>query len=147
MAQRTEGNDVTVRHEGPVWDFDEWEDDTDDADLLTYDSARIPDREMLGGLPAKERTRLIDAFVRQEIARVLRVAPEAVETSGRTMSALGVGSVAGMQIQRRLEAVLDVEVNLQMLLLANSAGELIDCLAKQLGHGDATRSRQNRRPA
>ncbi|MEN8655964.1 acyl carrier protein [Streptomyces sp. 21So2-11] len=137
---------MTIQQEAPIWDFGDWEEDEADESLLGAE-IHIPERETLAGLPERERTRIVEAFVRRELARVLGMAPYEVETFGLTMSALGVGSVAGLQIQSRLQSALDVEVNLQMLLLANSAGELIDCLAGQLGPGDSPHARRSRRPA
>ncbi|MGI5469156.1 acyl carrier protein [Streptomyces sp. CA-132043] len=124
-----------------AWDVDAWEfDDEADDDLLGPEVA-VPGRSVMVTLPLAERTRIIDAYVRRELARVLGVAPRDIGVAGRTMNSLGIGSVAGLQLQNRIERALEVEVNLQMLLLANSAQELIDCLAGQLGplgHGHRT---------
>lgn len=125
------------------WDFDDWEEDTD-SELLGVE-VTLPGRAALAALSEEDRAWTIEQYVRQELGRVLGVAPQDVETSGRTMNSLGVGSVAGLQIQNRIEAALDVEVNLQMLLLANSAGEFIDCLAGQLGPGDSVHAQRSRR--
>lgn len=121
------------------FDFDD-EDGVWDADILGPE-VTVPDRDVLAELPSAERTRIIEELVRQELGRVLRVPPADIETTGSTMNALGVGSIAGLQIQSQLEAALQVEVNLQQLLLANSAAELIDCLAGQLGPGDSVHAR------
>ncbi|MEU6056336.1 acyl carrier protein [Streptomyces xanthochromogenes] len=126
-----------------TWDFDDWEDPDDD---LLADAVLVPDRDTLRALAPSERTDIVERYVRQELARVLGIAPAAIETTGCTMNGLGVGSVAGLQIQNRIEADLGVEVNLQMLLLANSADEFIDCLAGQLGPGDSVHATRSRRP-
>lgn len=130
------------------WDIDDrdFDDRDEDADEEILGAAvHVPDRDTLGALSLEERTDIIDQYVRQELARVLGIAPNAVETAGCTMNSLGVGSVVGLQIQNRMETALGVEVNLQMLLLANSAAELIECLAGQLGPGDSVHARRSRR--
>ncbi|MFC9932110.1 acyl carrier protein [Streptomyces sp. NPDC127190] len=78
------------------------------------------------------RRRFLDRYVRREIGHVLGLAPHRIDTTGRTMYSLGIGSIAGLELQCRLEAGLGVAVDLQRLLRANSAAELIDCLTKQL---------------
>ncbi|WP_062705549.1 acyl carrier protein [Streptomyces regalis] len=93
----------------------------------------VPDRAALATAGRAERTRMLDGYVRQELGWVLGIAPHLVDTTGRPMSSLGIGSIAGLELQHRMEAALHVELNLQMLLLANSAAELVDCLAGQLG--------------
>lgn len=96
-----------------------------------------PSLAQLAACDLAERTRLIDAYVRAELARVLRVEPHTIDTEGRPMNSLGIGSITGLELQRRMEAVLQVDVNLNMLLRANSAAELVDCLAGQLGPEDS----------
>ncbi|MCH0542326.1 acyl carrier protein [Streptomyces sp. MUM 203J] len=113
------------------WDWDDWEDwDPEPGPPVAVDP---PDPARLASAPLPERTRVIDRYVREELGRVLGVAPELIDTTGRPMRSLGIGSITGMELQHRMEAALHVEVNLQRLLLANSAAELIDCLAGQLG--------------
>ncbi|MEV6655086.1 acyl carrier protein [Streptomyces sp. NPDC051219] len=121
--------------------WDDWY-DADDADHAANAAAddaprkaevTAPDPAALALADHAERTRIVDQYVREEIGRVLGVAPHLIDTSGRPMRSLGVGSIMGMELQHRMEAALHVEVNLQRLLLANSAAELIDCLAGQLG--------------
>lgn len=109
--------------------------------------ADVPGRAELAGAGIEERTRMLDGYVRREIGRVLGIAPHQVDTTGRTMSSLGVGSIAGLELRCRMEAALDVELDLQMLLLANSAAELVDCLAGQLGPRTAARPSATADPA
>jgi hypothetical protein len=92
----------------------------------------VPDRAALAAADHGERTTVLDTYVRQELGRVLGIPPRSVDTTSRPMNSLGIGSIAGLELQRRMEAALQVELNLQMLLLANSAAELVDCLADQL---------------
>ncbi|CAL9619790.1 hypothetical protein SUDANB6_05836 [Streptomyces sp. enrichment culture] len=93
----------------------------------------VPDLVALSAAAPDERTRMLDAYVRQELGRVLRISPHLVDTTDRPMNSLGIGSIAGLELQYRIEAALHVDLNLQMLLLANSAAELIDCLAGRFG--------------
>ncbi|MFC7266005.1 acyl carrier protein [Streptomyces lutosisoli] len=96
-------------------------------------TAEPPDPARLAALAPEERRRTLDRYIRDEIGRLLGIAADRVDTTGRTMYSLGIGSIAGLELQCRLEAALHVTVDLQRLLRANSAAELIDCLAGQLG--------------
>ncbi|WP_405858355.1 acyl carrier protein [Streptomyces sp. NBC_00090] len=93
----------------------------------------VPDRAALAAADHSERSSMLDTYVRQELGRLLGIPPQSVDTTDRPMNSLGIGSIAGLELQYRMEAALQVELNLQMLLLANSAAELVDCLAGQLG--------------
>lgn len=93
----------------------------------------VPDRAALATLGYDERRRALDTYVRQELGRLLGIDPHQVDTQAKTMNSLGVGSIAGMELQYRIESTLHVQLNLQRVLLANSAAELIDCLTHQLG--------------
>ncbi|MFE2558255.1 acyl carrier protein [Streptomyces sp. NPDC059352] len=95
----------------------------------------VPDRAALAAADHSERSSMLDTYVRQELGRLLGIPPQSVDTTDRPMNSLGIGSIAGLELQYRMEAALQVELNLQMLLLANSAAELVDCLAGQLGEG------------
>ncbi|AXL89670.1 hypothetical protein C4J65_16205 [Streptomyces sp. CB09001] len=135
--------DLTTRN----WVFD----DLDDLDDLDYEFERDhvaepepPDLAHLAACDPAERTRLIDVYVRGELARVLRVPPDTIDTVGRPMNSLGIGSINGLELQRRMESVLRVDVNLNRLLRANSAAELIDCLAGQLGPEDSLHKHDGR---
>ncbi|RKN62043.1 hypothetical protein D7231_31435 [Streptomyces klenkii] len=92
-----------------------------------------PDLRLLAVTGLAKRRELLETYVRQELGRALRVPPHTIDTTGRPMNSLGVGSIMGLELQRRMEDALKVEVDLQRLLRANSAAELIDCLAGQLG--------------
>ncbi|MFF6782495.1 phosphopantetheine-binding protein [Streptomyces sp. NPDC012510] len=123
--------------------WDDWY-DADDAsadDAPRKAEVTAPDPAALALADPAERLRVVDRYVREEIGRALGVAPHLIDTSGRPMRSLGVGSIMGMELQHRMEAALHVEVNLQRLLLANSAAELIDCLAGQLGGDGHTHPR------
>ncbi|MGK5549722.1 acyl carrier protein, partial [Streptomyces sp. URMC 127] len=107
-----------------------------------------PDLRLLAVTGLAERRVILETYVRQELGRVLGVPPHTIDTTGRPMNSLGVGSIMGLELQRRMEDALQVEVDLQRLLRANSAAELIDCLAGQLGDDeDDPHRRASRRPA
>lgn len=91
----------------------------------------VPARDVRAAVDHQDRIRELDAYVRRLIGRVLGVAPHLVDTEGRPMNSLGIGSIAGLELQRRMERDLHVRVDLQRLLLAGSAAELVDCLAGQ----------------
>ncbi|TDT28679.1 phosphopantetheine binding protein [Streptomyces sp. BK208] len=136
--------DLTTKN----WVFD---DDLDDLEDLDYEFERDhvaepepPDLAHLAACDPAERTRLVDRYVRDELARVLRVPPDTIDTVGRPMNSLGIGSINGLELQRRMESVLRVDVNLNRLLRAHSAAELIDCLAGQLGPGDSLHKHNGR---
>lgn len=131
---------TTMDRTTKTWIFD----DLDELDDLDYEFEREhvvevvpPSLAHLASRDLAERTRLLDEYVRAELARVLRVPPDTIDTVGRPMNSLGIGSINGLELQRRLEAVLKVDVNLNRLLRANSAAELVDCLAGQLGPEDS----------
>lgn len=132
---------MTMDQTTQTWVFDDLDDELDDLDY-EFEHDQIvevvpPSLTHLASVGLAERTRLIDAYVRGELARVLRVAPESIDTVGRPMNSLGIGSITGLELQRRMEASLRVDVNLNRLLRANSAAELVDCLAGQLGPEDS----------
>ncbi|MDW8805217.1 acyl carrier protein [Streptomyces scabiei] len=104
--------------------------ETEDGDTV---ETTVPDVAVLHSVGLPERTAILDRYIRGELGRVLGIHPRHVDTTGRPMSCLGVGSISGMELQYRMEGALGVELNLQRLLLANSAQELIDCLAWQFG--------------
>ncbi|WP_424893586.1 acyl carrier protein [Streptomyces sp. XH2] len=130
------------------WDLDL----ADDYDDLPPAGAGAPGQDVVAPDPADlaavgldERTALLDAYVRGELGRVLHVAPGSIDVAGRTMNSLGVGSINGLELQARMESALGIEVDLQRLLRANSAAELIDCLAGQLGPEDSPHKSAARR--
>ncbi|GAA3302646.1 acyl carrier protein [Streptomyces cinereospinus] len=122
-----------------TWVFDDL-DAFDDGDYEFEQDTVVevdpPDPAHLAACDEPERVRLIDAYVRAELARVLRVPPHTIDTEGRPMNSLGIGSINGLELQRRMETALSLDVNLNMLLRANSAAELIACLSGQLGPED-----------
>ncbi|MEV1026097.1 acyl carrier protein [Streptomyces sp. NPDC050264] len=75
-----------------------------------------------------ERERLLEDHVCQEIGRVLHCPAEAVDRH-QTMTDLGVGSMIGLELQRRIAAALEVEPDLTFILRAADTGTL----ARHLG--------------
>lgn len=96
-----------------------------------------PDPAAPAAARPEELARSVEAYVRRELGRILGIAPELVDITGEPMNSLGVGSVAGLELQRRIEAALPVRVDLARLLRAESATELIDHLLEQLGAAPA----------
>jgi hypothetical protein len=90
-----------------------------------------PDPDVLAQAGGEERRLLIEHYVRQELGRVLRLEPKAVATTGRSLNSIGVGSIIGLELQRRMQDALRVRIDLRRVLLAGSAAELVDHLAGQ----------------
>jgi hypothetical protein len=110
----------------PDW---EWEEDL--AEDIPPVQVVAPDLAVLAEADADELRRLLDDYVRRELGRVLRLDPESVVTSGRPLVTLGVGSIMGLELQRRMQAALLVEISLPRLLQAHSATDLVEYLAGQ----------------
>ncbi|WP_424217472.1 acyl carrier protein (plasmid) [Streptomyces sp. BI20] len=104
--------------------------ETDDGETIHMTA---PTPTALNAADLTTRTALLERYVREELGRVLALHPSEIDTTGRPMGCLGIGSITGIELQYRMEATLGVDLNLQRLLLANSAQELIDCLAWQFG--------------
>ncbi|MEU6847322.1 acyl carrier protein [Streptomyces sp. NPDC046716] len=78
-----------------------------------------------------ERERLLEDLVRQEIGHVLDCPPTAVDRH-QTLTDLGVGSMIGLELQRRLAAALAVEPELTFILRAPDTGTLARYLDRLL---------------
>jgi hypothetical protein len=110
----------------PDW---EWEEDR--AEDIPPVPVAAPDPAVLAEADDDELRSLLDDYVRKELGRVLRLDPEDVVTSGRPLVTLGVGSIMGLELQRRMQAGLLVEISLPRLLRAHSAADLVEYLAGQ----------------
>ncbi|TWV34945.1 hypothetical protein FRZ03_27650 [Streptomyces misionensis] len=78
-----------------------------------------------------ERGRLLEDLVRQEIGYVLNCPPAAVDRH-QTLTDLGVGSMTGLELQRRIAAVLAIEPELTFILRAPDTGTLARYLDRLL---------------
>lgn len=78
-----------------------------------------------------ERERLLEDHVCQEIGHVLNCPPEAVDRN-QTMTDLGVRSMTGLELQRRIAGVLTVEPELTFVLRAPDTGTLARYLDRLL---------------
>ncbi|GAA3837433.1 acyl carrier protein [Streptomyces chiangmaiensis] len=87
-----------------------------------------PDPDVPFRADRETRTRLLETYLRAELARALRTSPERI-TADRPLSILGVGSMMGLELQRRMEEALGVPVGLSQVLTAQSLGDLGDYLA------------------
>jgi acyl transferase domain-containing protein len=94
---------------------------------------RGPDPVELAALEPPERARVIGELIRAEVGHVLRVRPALIDPA-RALNHLGVDSIMGLELQRRLEALLRTEIKVVQLL----RGESIDELAHQLAGTMAT---------
>jgi hypothetical protein len=104
--------------------------ETEDGDVIELTA---PEVALLNAVGLAERTAILERYVRGELGRILGIRPEEVDTTGRPMGCLGIGSISGIELRYRMEGTLGVDLDLQRLLLANSAQELVDCLAWQFG--------------
>src|SRR5215203_472431 len=87
------------------------------------------DRESLRGLPEDERAAALLGWLRSESARALGVSPAQVEPD-RALTALGLDSLAAVELKARVEETLAVPVSLAALLEgASLAGVSADILA------------------
>lgn len=70
-----------------------------------------------------ERERLIEDHVCKEIGHVLHCPPESIDRH-QTMTDLGIGSMIGLELQRRIAAALEVEPDLTFILRAANTATL-----------------------
>ncbi|MFE9256597.1 molybdopterin cofactor-binding domain-containing protein [Streptomyces sp. NPDC006879] len=79
----------------------------------------------LAAAEAAEKHRLVLDYLRRELSRLLDVAPENLALE-RTMVSIGIGSIAGLELQRRVQDTLGVTMGLKDILLAESTYALTD---------------------
>ncbi|UQX05472.1 acyl carrier protein [Streptomyces sp. RerS4] len=99
--------------------------------LMSSGAVVAPTPERLVRADADERVRLLERYVRAELGRVLGIAPDLVDTTGRAMGCLGIGSISAIELQLRMRAALGVDVHLRHLLTDRSAQALIDFLVEE----------------
>ncbi len=89
--------------------------------------AALPSRDALLALPPDERRALLERSLRERSAAALGVAVEAVDPQ-RPLMALGLDSLAAMELKGNVEAALGVELPLGELLEGATTGRLVDLL-------------------
>ncbi|MGW3044482.1 acyltransferase domain-containing protein [Kitasatospora sp. NPDC001159] len=89
------------------------------------------DPAVLANAPLSERTEAVTAFLREQLGRVLRLPAARIDTA-RPLNSLGVDSIMGLELQRRLETALHTEVKVVRLLRGDSVEDLAAELAARL---------------
>jgi hypothetical protein len=113
--------------------MEDWDTDELDAGHGADPEVVAPDPELLLRIGLVERRQLLHGYVRAELGRVLGVPAHGIDTVGPSMKSLGVGSINGLELQRRMEAALGTDIDLRLLLRAENVDELIGRLADRLG--------------
>ncbi|GAB2715158.1 acyl carrier protein [Streptomyces bullii] len=102
---------------------------------LSFDIAP-PSRAALAAADPGERERLLGDYLCQEVGRVLRCPADAVDRD-QTMTDLGVGSMTGLELHRRIRAALGVAPELTTILRAENTQVLTRHLMGLLGTPEA----------
>ncbi|MEV0092299.1 acyl carrier protein [Streptomyces sp. NPDC050738] len=123
---------IPEAHRPTGWDDDLWEAPPPEDRPAPAPGVTAPDATALAQGRPEERRRLLGAYLREELARVLRVDPGAVHTTGRTLGSIGVGSITGLELQQRIRHALHLDVALPRILGAADADALADHLADRL---------------
>ncbi|MFD9127536.1 acyl carrier protein [Kitasatospora sp. NPDC059571] len=111
----------------PAWlDPDEW----DDGEAALAVTAPSP-AELAAAGPAG-RPALVEEYLRREVAGILQTEPELVDP-GRPLVSIGIGSMMGVELQRRILDTLGVELDLTTVLRSPSITELAARTAAALG--------------
>lgn len=90
----------------------------------------------LGALGPDEARAALLGFVREQVAAVLGLAPDAVDPT-RALPALGLDSLSANDLRARLQRALPVTVNVLSLLKGDSTEGLTDTLLRGLSLGEA----------
>ncbi len=88
-------------------------------------------RQKLQAMEPEERQSLVEALLKDQIARVLRASPEKIDVH-QPLDTLGVDSLTGYELINRLEAELDVSIPMTILLQGPSLSQLAQFLVEQL---------------
>ncbi|MFJ4519869.1 acyl carrier protein [Streptomyces sp. NPDC088810] len=108
-------------------------DDPDEAgdDGLAVDVTPPSLAELAGASPAR-RERMVGDYLCQEIGRVLNCPAEKVDHD-QTMTDLGIGSMIGLELQRRIQEALGTAPTLPAILRAENAHALTRHLLGLIG--------------
>jgi NADPH:quinone reductase-like Zn-dependent oxidoreductase/acyl carrier protein len=88
-------------------------------------------REQLLAAAPEERQELVETFLKEQIARVLRSSPSNINLH-QPLDSLGIDSLMGFELINRLEAELEVSIPIAILLKGPSPAELTRQLMDQL---------------
>ncbi|MGK3959667.1 SDR family NAD(P)-dependent oxidoreductase [Sorangium sp. So ce118] len=95
-------------------------------------------RAALDGAAPGERPALIERFVREQVARVLRLSPASIERHA-PLSSLGLDSLMGLELRNRLEAGLGLALPPTLLWTYPHVAGLSAHFAEKLGPGAGAR--------
>ena len=96
---------------------------------------RSGDAELLGGLRAAEpaaRRELLETFVREQVAQVLRLAPARIDREA-PLTNLGIDSLMGLELRNRLEAGLGLTLSATLIWAYPTITRLSERLLDLLG--------------
>lgn len=108
------------------------------SDLLTQkkdagqSNGRAVIREQLLTAKPKEQRHLLEGFLREQVARVLRISPTRIEAN-TTMQSLGVDSLMALEIRGHLEAAFGVTLSGTMVWNYPTPGAMAEHIARKLG--------------
>jgi len=88
-------------------------------------------RERLAGLPPDEASSLVASLLREEIARVLMLAPDKIERD-RPLASLGMDSLMAIELRAALEQRLDISLPLLSLSDATNIASLSGLVVRAL---------------
>ncbi|WP_017973237.1 acyl carrier protein [Actinopolyspora halophila] len=97
-----------------------------------------PDLGELRAADIDERIRRIAEFVCEELTRTLELPPEHAVDPKQPPHAQGVGSIMALRLKRLCESNLLIDVDVMLILQAESISELAARLALRIGDGPAT---------
>ncbi|MER7007804.1 acyltransferase domain-containing protein [Dactylosporangium sp. NPDC000555] len=86
----------------------------------------------LGAMDDVDRVRAVTEMLRTAVARVLRIPSGRVDTT-RALNHLGIDSIMGLELQRRLEADLHTEIKVVQLLRGDTIDDLAVDLSRRVG--------------
>jgi NAD(P)-dependent dehydrogenase (short-subunit alcohol dehydrogenase family)/acyl carrier protein len=95
-------------------------------------------RETIARAKPEERQSLLEGFIREQVARVLRLPPNAVERS-TPLTSFGMDSLMGLELRNRLEAGLGLVLPATLIWAYPHVAALTSHLGGKLGLGEPAR--------
>lgn len=102
------------------------------AEAAQQDEAAGGVREAIASVAEGEKKRVLEAYVRNQLARVLGTAPEKLDAT-RPLNEVGLDSLMGVEVKNRLERDLAVSLPVGDLMQNPSIEKLVVSLAGRLG--------------